>query len=67
MRYAHFFNVETGAVHRIPRKKFEEIQNKTKEKVLAGVDSDTASNEMHEYLCGFPVLMYIDWAERILT
>lgn len=66
MKYAHFFDAETGAVHRIPRKVFERIQQETKAKIESGVDEDIASNEMHEQLEKYPVLLYIDWAERVL-
>jgi hypothetical protein len=66
MKYAHFFDADSGAVHRIPRKKFEKIQDEAQKKIDAGIARDVASNEMHEELCRFPIALYIDWVERVL-
>ena len=66
MRYAYIFDADSGAVHKVPRKKFEAAKEEMRLKIKSGYPSDSASNEMHETLTQYPIALYIDWAERVL-
>jgi len=64
--YAYILDADSGALHKVPRKKFEAAQEEMQRKIESGYPSDSASNEMLEMLTKHPVTLYVDWVERVL-
>lgn len=64
--FAYIVDADTYNVHRVPIVKFERLETEREAKIKNGVPSDTASNEMHAELIAYPVVLTVEWIERVL-